>query len=304
LAGLAGALRALGAAVLVGATGLAHARLPERQPARGDERFVPEPGLVRLLSLGFRALAADRYWLEAVQVVGASREHPSTHAARLGRLVEVTTALDPWVDHPYRFAAIWMTDSPGSVRRANRLLARGVAYHPLEWRNRFYLGFNHFYYLAEDGRAADWLEASAALEGSPRYLRRLVARLRAHEGGLEAAALFLREMWAATEDPFARADYEKALDEIETERRARLLDAARAEYRRRHGRDLEAVEDLARGPEAVLRRLPPELHGWEWVIDRASDRIVSSYYGARYEPRFQGGVRPFAAQAPRPREAL
>jgi hypothetical protein len=35
----------------------------------------------------------------------------------------------------------------------------------------------------------------------------------------------------------------------------------------------------------VLRALPPEPHGWEWVIDPTSGQIVSSYVGHRYSVR-------------------
>ncbi len=33
----------------------------------------------------------------------------------------------------------------------------------------------------------------------------------------------------------------------------------------------------------MLNRLPPEPHGWEWVLDEPSGRIISSYIGFRYE---------------------
>jgi hypothetical protein len=190
--------------------------------------------------------------------------------------------------HPYRFAAIWLTDSVESVQLANQLLRRGISYHPRDWRNRFYLGFNHFFYLSENEAAAEALAGAIEVGGTPRYLQRLVARLRADTRGLGTAELFLRKLAQETDDPYARAEYEKALDEIETERRARKLDAAREEFLRRHGRDLEQVEDLVRGPDPVLRKLPKEIHGWEWVIDPETNRIVSSWYGARYELRFQG----------------
>jgi hypothetical protein len=101
----------------------------------------------------------------------------------------------------------------------------------------------------------------------------------------------IREMWSSTEDPYRRAGYEKRLDEIETERRARALDRAREAYRRRFGRDIERVEDLLRGRPPVLRELPPELHGWEWVIDEESGEIVSSYYEHRYRPHHDPEVR-------------
>jgi hypothetical protein len=205
----------------------------------------------------------------------------------------VVTTLDPWVDHPYRFAALWLSDSPESVREGNRLLERGIAYHPREWRNRFYLGFNHFYYLGDNAAAADVLEEAVALEGTPVFLRRLMARLRADAEGLDTAAAFLTQLVRTAPDGYARAEYRKALDEVEAERRARFLDAARADYQRRTGRDITAVEDLVRPPHAVLPALPPEPNGWEWILDPNTGRIVSSYYKRRYEVSVRPGQHPW-----------
>ena len=124
--------------------------------------------------------------------VGGTDVGPSQHATKLGRLIDVVTTLDPWVDHPYRFAAVWLTDSEESVRTANRLLERGIQYHPDDWRNYFYLGFNHFYYLQENAEAADWLEQAIERPGAPRYLPRLVAKLRSESADIYAAAVRAR----------------------------------------------------------------------------------------------------------------
>jgi len=280
------------ALAIAGAIGLAGAHLPDAPAHVGDVAFVPEPGVAKLLALGFDAVVGDSYWLQAVQIVG-SPEGPVGKSHHLGRLIDVVTTLDPWVGHPYRFAAVWMTDDEPAVRHANAILARGIAHQPDEWRNRFYLGFNHFFYLGENAEAAAALEPAVTLPGAPRYLGRLVARLRSQAGGgdLAAASAFLRELLQQTPDPFAKAEYEKALDEIEAERRARLLDAAREEFRRRHGRDITQVEDLVRVRPPVLRALPPEPHGWDWKLDPESGQIVSSWVGHRYQVRIDGTNR-------------
>jgi len=276
---------ALVAAIAVVAFGVdrIHAEIPSTPKSVKGEAFVPQPQLAKFASLGFDDLAADYYWLQAIQLVGAAVENPEAHGHTIGRLIDVVTQLNPHVDHPYRFAAIWMTATEEDVRFANRLLERGIAMHPDEWRNPFYKGFNHFYYLHEYDEAADALEIAASHPGSPPYLNRLVPRLRSQTQGLEVAATMLLELRRNTNDPHLRAEYEKALDEIETERRARVLDAAREEFKRRHGRDIRSVEELASGPKRVLRELPPEIHGWEWVLHETTGEIVSSYYKARYE---------------------
>jgi hypothetical protein len=137
------------------------------------------------------------------------------------------------------------------------------------------------------------LAPAVTMPGAPRYLGRLVARLRSEAGGgeIEAAATFLHELLRQNPDPYKRAEYEKALDEIEAERRARVLDAAREEFKRRHGRDIRAVEELVTVVPRVLRVLPPEPHGWEWKLDAESGRIVSSYIGHRYSIRIDGTNR-------------
>ena len=51
------------------------------------------------------------------------------------------------------------------VRHANRLLEKAIAYHPLDWRNHFYLGYNHFFYLEDNATRRGRARERAALPG-------------------------------------------------------------------------------------------------------------------------------------------
>lgn len=284
---LAASVRLALLAAALGSALAAQARLAERPTATAPAQPTPvRTELARAAALGFDSLAADYLWLRAVQRVGSANRDPSQDADELAWLIDTATSLDPFVDHPYRFAALWLSDRPESVRTANRLLERGIAYHPTDWRNRFYLAFNHFFHLGDSEAAARELERAIALPGAPDYLGRLLARLHADAGGLELAEAFLRSLLQQTEDAYLRAGYEKSLREIETERRARWLDQARAMYRERHGRDIERVEDLLR----VVEALPPEPNRGAWVLDETG-RIVSSQVGRRYELHFHPADR-------------
>ena len=282
--------RLLVVAVALTATGMAHRDMDTTASIDRGELFVPRPEHARYSSLGFDAVLSDYYWLQAIQILGAERAGVGDRGPLLGRLIDVVTTLDPWVGHPYRFAAVWLTNSVEEVRQANRLLERAIAYHPDDWRNRHYLGFNHFFYLGDDATAAEVLETAVGLDRAPRYLAALVAKLRLQRGGLDTAATFLTELAASTPDEYARAKYLKALDEIEVERLARFLDEARETHRERSGRDIERVEELLLGERPVLRALPsahPHFAGFRWILDEESGRIVSSFYGARYRPYIQ-----------------
>jgi hypothetical protein len=129
------------------------------------------------------------------------------------------------------------------------------------------------------------LEGTLAFEGAPDYLGAFVTRLRAASDSLDTAALFLQQLIREADDEYQRAEYLKAFDEIETERRARFLDHVRAEFQRRHGRDIGDPAELWEGPLRVLDRAPPphpHFQGFAWVLDPESGEIVSSFYGSRY----------------------
>ena len=113
---------------------------------------------------------------------------------------------------------------------------------------------------------------------------------------MEVAEVFLRQLLEQTVDDGERAKLEAALDEIEIEYKARYLDRARDAYRQLRGRDISRVEDLIKGPDTVLERLPsaePDSipsslkRGSIWELDEGG-RIVSSYLGSRYEVHFSG----------------
>ena len=270
----------------IATTGVAHAHFDTTSRVERGELLVPSPGNARLWSLGFDAAVADYYWLRALEVVGGELGSVELRGELIASLIEVVTGIDPWVDHPYRFAAVWLTRDDELIRRGNQLLARGISYHPLDWRNRYHLGFNHFFYLEEKLIAADALEGAIDLEGAPHYLAPLVARLRSSKGGLQVAGLFLARVAERTDDEYKKAEYLKALDEIQIEERARFLDEAREEYWRRNGRDIERVSDLLEGSHPVLNRLPrAQLHldGFEWILEPDTGQIVSSFYRSRYE---------------------
>jgi hypothetical protein len=278
------ATRWLSCALVAGATVLVHAGMNTPSAASSGRLRVPSPERARALALGFEPVIADYYWIEALQVVGDT-DVPAHENRTIAQLIDLVTGLDPWVDHPYRFAALWLTGNDGEVRHANQLLEKGIAYHPLDWRNRFYLGYNQFFYLDAPASAADTLEGALRFPDVPDYLGAFVARLRAAGDSLDTAALFLERLIAQTADPQAKAGYVAAFDEVETERRARFLDGACAEFQRRTGRDISEPAELWQGPLRVIAKAPaahPHQPGGRWLIDAKTGEIVSSFYGDRY----------------------
>ena len=134
--------------------------------------------------------SASTRWSATTTGCARSRSSAATAGARsgratlIGRLIDVVTTLDPWVR-----PSLPLRRDLDDRRRDRR--AQGERAAPARHRappattgaNRFHLGFNHFFYLDEHAEAADALEPAVSLPGAPRYLGRLVARLRSDAGG-------------------------------------------------------------------------------------------------------------------------
>lgn len=277
-------LRGLILVLAAATTGMAHARLDTRTHQGPAELHVPEPRRAKLSALGFEPVLADFYWVRGLHLVGGWQGRQD-YGDVVGKVVDLVTTLDPWVDHPYRFAAVWMTHDLDEVRRANALLRRGISYHPQDWRDRFHLAYNKFFYLLDNAGAAETLAPAIHMEGAPTYLGAFDVRLRADGGDLDTAAHFLEALIQDAPDEYARAEYLKAHDEIETERRARYLDRARVAFWERNGRDIRDPAELWSGPHRVIERAPPahpNFRGFKWILDPKTNEIVSSFYRSRY----------------------
>jgi hypothetical protein len=109
-------------------------------PTRGSEGeqllYTRSGAAVQRMALEFDALAADIYWIRAIQHYGGDR------LSRGGRgkyellqpLLDLTTTLDPFFTIAYRFGAIFLSEAPpggpGRPDQAIALLEKGIAAQP------------------------------------------------------------------------------------------------------------------------------------------------------------------------------
>jgi len=143
--------------------------------------------VLKPLSSGFSNLVADACFLEAVQL-HAERPRRSTVGswaegdARLARLLDYATDLDPLFAEAYRFAgdALPRETSDGKVagvRAAIRILKKGVAAGVGDWLVAFDLGYLEMHYVGDSEAAASaFVEATA--RGAPAFVGDLAGRAR------------------------------------------------------------------------------------------------------------------------------
>jgi tetratricopeptide (TPR) repeat protein len=215
LPGVFGAV-ALAGTLLAAATQVQAAREREYPvpPLDEDAVYVTSGSAVRRLSGAYNALAADLYWIRAIQYYGGAKrrlaaqppgpEPPPSLAAvdskeynQLYALLDITTTLDPHFDIAYRFGAVFLAEAfpagAGRVDLAVKLLEKGIAARPDKWEYMQDVGFVYYWYAHDYPQAAAWFEKASQAPGAPVWLKGLAATTLAQGGDRQSS----RRMWQA-----------------------------------------------------------------------------------------------------------
>jgi hypothetical protein len=185
-----------------------------------DERYPPSEtteetlyltsgGALQRLSLGYRSLAADVYWIRAIQHFGGTRQRiftpdqpagvPQAEGSEPYRLLypllDLTTTLDPYFKAAYRFGAIFLAEpypgGPGRPDLAIALLQKGLAVEPDNWEYMQDIGFVHYWWDNDYQAAGTWFAKAAEAPEAPWWLRSMAAVTLASGGNRQSS----RQMW-------------------------------------------------------------------------------------------------------------
>ncbi len=166
--------------------------------------------------LSFKGLAADVYWMRAIQHYGRERKSGGRFAL-LQPLLDLTTTLDPRFNIAYRFGAIFLSlDPPNGPARPDQaiaLLEKGLANNPNRWQYAHDIGFINYWDTGDKTAAAAWFEKAAAMPDAPAWIRPLAASMMAEGGNTEGARAMLNELRAAPEN-YIRAAADRGLSQL------------------------------------------------------------------------------------------
>jgi hypothetical protein len=241
---------------------------------------------VRRLVPGFEGLAADVYWLRTVQYFGGQRLF--AHGKRfelLLPLIEITTTLDPRLVIAYKYGATFLCEPPpegaGRCDQGIKVLEKGVAALPNEWRLRQDLGFFHFIFMNDPQRAADVLLDASRLPGAAFWLKNLAAMVLAKGGQRDSSRAIWRQIYEQSDGPMKdnALQHIVVLDAYDT---ADALQALVAEVERRTGRRPESLDELRRA--GLLRRPPEDGSGAPFLYDRQSGTVRVSPHSKLWRP--------------------
>ena len=275
-------------AALIGAIALQRARdrwYPRDLREPEQILYVRSGEAMKRLTLSYDALAADLYWIRAIQHYGGDRlgRQPTRRRYELlYPLLDLTTTLDPYFNIAYRFGAVFLGEAyPGGAGRPDQavaLLRKGLAAQPRKWQYYHDAAFVYFWYVRDYVAAADWFRRAAAQPGAPNWLEPLAASMLAR-GGDRAASRFLWQQILTSEQAWLRRGAERALLQLDA---MDLIDHLEARIRSHAlpAGERYSWEVLVR--RGVLPGIPVDPAGVPFEIDPSSGAVVVSAQSPLY----------------------
>jgi hypothetical protein len=211
-------------------------RYPPPEPTE-ETLYLTSGAALQRLSLGYRSLAADLYWIRAIQHFGGTRQRvfipgqaPAPRAAGaepyrlLHPLLDLTTTLDPYFTVAYRFGSLFLAEpypgGPGRPDLAIALLQKGLAAEPDKWEYMHDIGFVYYWWHRDYQTAGEWFAKAGEAPGAPWWMRSMAAVTLANGGDRNSS----RQLWRA------------------------ILESATVEYQRNHAQralaQLQALDDI------------------------------------------------------------
>ena len=241
----------------------------ERDKLRQKEGIglVMPSQVAQIVALEFKGLFADIIFSKAMTYYGGKliRGEKATEEEWdwIYRNMDTATDLDPYFLDPYYFGATNLAWGTNKVKEANLLLEKAFRYRDWDWTIPFYLGFNYFYFLQDNEKAAFYLMEASKKQGSGTLLPTLAARLAYQGKKTENAIIFLQEILNKTDDETVKKAYEKRLNALKG---ILFLERAVAAYRERFKKQPTNVDELI--AKGILSEIPQDPYGGKFYLHK------------------------------------
>ena len=165
--------------------------------------YLPSGKFIEQASMGYREIAADMIWFQAVQYYGgyAKSQHDLTY---FNGLIDIVNDLDPHFVFPYIFGAVVMAQDLDDFPRGIAVLKRGMERNPRVWDLPFEIGFLYYTVARDAESAARYFELASRMPGGGQRAQRFAAFVHSKAGHLETSIRMWEEIAREAEQPYMR----------------------------------------------------------------------------------------------------
>ena len=239
--------------------------------------YVQSPEVARRMALSFDMVAADVYWIRALQHFGGTRRATSgeKNYELLYPLLDMATGLDPYFNIAYRFGAIFLSqskpDGPGRPDLAEKLLLKGLKASPTKWEYMHDIGFVHYWARHDYKTAAEWFERGSRLPGAAWFLKPLAAVTLAEGGERSTSRLLFQSLAESGDSDWVRKDAARRLRQLDAMDAMDSLRQLVAQHRARVGGAPVTWPDLVRA--GALRDVPTDPDGFIFALEPSTGEV-------------------------------
>ena len=251
----------------------------KKLPAVTESEIVLPTPVLRITSLEFKEFISDLLFIKALIFQGSTyvrKEEPRIKHEEwqwFYKMLVASTDLDPYFSDPYILANAHMTWEAGMVRETNELLEKGTRYRDWDWSLPFYAGFNEFFFLHDNAKAAELLATAAQRPGPSEQLLSLAARLAYTEKKTENAIIFLEAILVKSEDKQLRKQYTKRISALQARL---LLERGVSFYQSKFGRYPTVLQDLIK--TGIIPEIPRDPYGGKFSMGTQGQVTSTSDY--------------------------
>lgn len=249
----------------------------ERFTPAQEVQWVRSPAVMRRLVLGFDSVAADIYWIRAVQYYGTTKLSKAENKdySFLYPLLDITTTLDPRFNIAYRFGAILLSEGypngPGQPGEAIALLEKGIRESPDKWEYYLDAGFVEYWWRRDHKAAADWFLRGSRLSTAPNWLQPLTASVLAEGGDHLAARVLWTQLAQTAEQEWMRRTARTRLQQLDAEAVIDQLQPVVNSFYDQANRFPSGWDEMIRA--GLVRGIPLDPTGVPYTLDPVSGAI-------------------------------
>ena len=226
---------------------------PENQRA---EALMVSPTFLKVISGEFSGLWADYLLLKASIFLGGYYESTPEDWEVIYLLFKQSLTLDPYFFQTCYYTQAFLAWRETMHKKAIDLLEISRKHRDWDWEPGFYIGFDYFYFLKDNRKAAGYMREAAKLPGAPPIVATLGARLAQAAGETETAIAILHIMYDRAKDE----DVKRILEQrMKAHVGIMTLERSIALYEKRYGKRPPSLKELT--DEGIVDQLPENPFG-------------------------------------------
>lgn len=229
-----------------------------------DPIYLPSGRYLDLISLDFRGLLADLFWIKGAIYFGRKYRLKAREYPWLEHILELAVTLDPLYYDVYWYGSSLLPTVEGRIR----LLKRGMEYFPDDWKLPEMLGYTYDYFLEDYLNAGKYYEIASRKPGHPPYVPSVAGRYYLAGGDVDAAIRVLQNFLDNTDREDLKIDFELRIEQLKM---IKLMEIAVEIYKHKFGKSPDRLGDLVKA--GLLPEIPEDPYGGKFFLIKETGRV-------------------------------